>query len=612
MLLGPVFKTELVSAARQRRYFWLRGVFAALLLFVLWICVTGSHSIDQGLTTKQAASLANTFFVSFAWLSMLLTLLVVPAIAAGAIATERERRTIEYLFATDLSNAEIVLSKLFGKLLIVGKLLVVALPVLAIFRLMGGIEGSILLWYFAALASTATLFTVGAVTISVWSPRARDAVIRVYLVEAVVLLLPWLMVSLQVFMPTGSPAIDWLLGWVVILGGWGISINPFTILALVSNGFGPGMGVQTTWGPIWIQLGLSAVLCLVAVLAVRRVHLRAISSSGASDKKRKWELPQFRPALGAHPMMWKEMFARSAATKLGLLGRISLGVIVLAALGTAIVSYLSVVFEYYGPYNYRNKGSMYLDMSASLATMLSSGMVLLMGLRAASLITYEKERDCWLSLISTPLTGNEIVYAKALGNLYAFRWLLAPIVIIWLLQLSLSPEFILAIPFHLATLAVTGLFATLVGLNFSIQFKSSLKAIGGTIATVGFVAGGYLMCCCVPLAVSSGGEDIFKLAVSGCIPFLQWAPAHIVVEGVDEYDSFILVDYILGMIFYGVTCGVLYGNLINNFEQIVGRTHRPEPGSAYHRYQTVHYEIEPPTEGANPAPESATPEPPAT
>ena len=42
------------------------------------------------------------FFLSFSWLQILLILLVGPAMAVGTIATERERRTIEYLFVTDL------------------------------------------------------------------------------------------------------------------------------------------------------------------------------------------------------------------------------------------------------------------------------------------------------------------------------------------------------------------------------------------------------------------------------------------------------------------------------------------------------------------------------
>ena len=54
-----------------------------------------------------------------------------PAVAAGGIASERQRRTIEYLFATDLSNGEIVLDKLCARLLTVGKLLLATLPVLA-------------------------------------------------------------------------------------------------------------------------------------------------------------------------------------------------------------------------------------------------------------------------------------------------------------------------------------------------------------------------------------------------------------------------------------------------------------------------------------------------
>src|SRR5690606_36088413 len=169
MLLGPVFQSEMVTTARRGRYFIARGLFGLVLLVCLWACY---ESVVQGgnyrLTIPQAAKLANNFFQTFAWVTLVGALLATPAMVAGAVASERERRTIEYLFATDLSNAEIILSMLVSRLLLVGKLVLVSLPILAIFRLMGGIPWGTLVTYFAGLASTICLLAAISICISVW------------------------------------------------------------------------------------------------------------------------------------------------------------------------------------------------------------------------------------------------------------------------------------------------------------------------------------------------------------------------------------------------------------------------------------------------------------
>ncbi len=583
MLLGPVFQSEMVTTARRTRYFVLRVFFAAGLLLCLWASYSGVvwGSPDGQLSIRTASTLAAVFFQSFAWLTLFTAILVTPAIAAGAISTERERRTIEYLFATDLSNAEIVLSKLFGKLLLVGKLVLVALPVLAIFRLLGGIPGNLLVVYFAGLASTVTLLTMGSLCISVWTARARDAVVRVYLVEAMLLLLPLL---LRVPLMATAGATSWWYAALSNLAAACLSINPIYVLGQAvagSGSLGIGLDASVIWQMVQIHLVLTVILAVVAVTAVRRVHLRSISSPGAVVKKRRFlHPPQFRPALRNHPMLWKELFARTAGTKLGLLGRLALGVILLGVLGGGLYWYCMILFGFSGyGMGWRGGGQDFMPANMMITGFLTTGTVILMGLRAAGLIAYEKERDCWLSLLSTPLTGAEIIGAKAAGNMYAFRWVLAPLLFIWFLQITLTPHYIVAIPCHLFTLGATGLFATAVGLAYSLQFKSSLKAIGATMGTLFFIGGGYLMCCCAPLTMGGGGaSELFQMAMVGCIPFLLAVPAALVDldDLFDGHDSWIVADYLIGSVGYAIAGGVLLSMLIGMFDERVGRTGRSD------------------------------------
>ncbi len=582
MLLGPVFQTEMVANARRGRYFVLRVLFAAGLLFALWVCYVGvadSYGRDGRLTIREASTLASTFFVTFVWITILTAMVITPAVSAGAIASERERRTIEYLFATDLSNTEIVLSKLCGKLLLVGKLVMVTLPVLAIFRLLGGIPGNLLVGYFALLASTVTLLTVGAMCISVWTKRARDAVIRVYLVEAVVFVLPLVINMLLMALGGGGGVLQWIsdrIGQIVALL---LEINPiYLLLFQMAPGGTLGVGVNETamWRMVVWQLGFSLVLAVVAVLAVRRVHLRSISSSGGKGGSLRFELPRFRPAMHNQPMLWKELFARTASTQLGVLGRIAIALLLIVTMGIALYSYAYILDT---PANqWQTQAEMFAPCSIMITGFLGAGMALLMGVRAAGLVTYEKERDCWLSLIATPLTGADIVGAKALGNVYAFRWMLLPLGVTWLLQLTLSPIFLIGIPLHLFAIGVTSVFATAVGLAYSLKFTTSLKAIGATSLTLFFVGGGYFFCCCFPLIiVGNGGEDeIIKVALIGCIPFLQAVPGFVVVDDFLEGDEpWVAFDYVAGVAMYGTAAIVILSSLVARFDEFVGRTSSP-------------------------------------
>ncbi|MBA3480926.1 MAG: ABC transporter permease subunit, partial [Pirellulales bacterium] len=230
MITGPIFRVELVSAARRRRYFALRVLYSAIILFVLWVtyesvAVRVARSGDQMRIAQMAEAAAN-FFYTFSWVQIIGILLVAPAMAVGTIATERERRTIEYLFTTDLSNVEIVLGKTIARLLLIGQLVLASLPILFIFRLLGGIPANLLAASFLISASTALVVTAISVCISVWSPRARDAAMRVYRVLAVLVLGPIVALPLLSMMGANSRLVLRILDAVNFL--W--EINPLVVL----------------------------------------------------------------------------------------------------------------------------------------------------------------------------------------------------------------------------------------------------------------------------------------------------------------------------------------------------------------------------------------------
>ncbi|MEN6450528.1 MAG: ABC transporter permease subunit, partial [Thermoguttaceae bacterium] len=136
MLPGPIFNVELITSARRSRYFLIRALYAAVLLLAIWLVYFSYHQSHRfrgaGATDSihDVAALSAAFFTTFAYLQLAAVMLLAPAMVAGTVASERERRTIEYLFASQLSNAEIVLGKLSARLLHVVYLVLVGVPIL--------------------------------------------------------------------------------------------------------------------------------------------------------------------------------------------------------------------------------------------------------------------------------------------------------------------------------------------------------------------------------------------------------------------------------------------------------------------------------------------------
>ena len=169
MLLGPIFSVELVTGARRVRYFVLRVVYAGVLLAALSVAYLQTSVAGSGALANATAG----FFGAFAVLQVLAVLAIGPAMAAGTVALERQRRTIEYLFRSPLSNAEILLSKLAARLVQMTGLVLAGLPVLALAMMLGGIAPEALLVVMAITASTLAAVTMISIAVSAWAPRRR-------------------------------------------------------------------------------------------------------------------------------------------------------------------------------------------------------------------------------------------------------------------------------------------------------------------------------------------------------------------------------------------------------------------------------------------------------
>jgi ABC-type transport system involved in multi-copper enzyme maturation permease subunit len=189
---GPMFFYDLVRLARRGRSTSLRCLYALLLLAGLYFVYWNRFPVEAEFANlfrlrpkvrlDELARFAGTFATSLFALQSAAVLILTPAYVSGAIAEEKERRTLELLFTTHLTDREIVLGKLFGRSIHLLGVVLAGLPILMVLQVWGGVEPLLPLAGF--FVTVLTLLSVGGICIycSVACRDSFTALIVSYLV----------------------------------------------------------------------------------------------------------------------------------------------------------------------------------------------------------------------------------------------------------------------------------------------------------------------------------------------------------------------------------------------------------------------------------------------
>ncbi len=139
------------------------------------------------------------------------------------------------------------------------------------------------------------------------------------------------------------------------------------------------------------------------------------------------------PPLKDRPMLWKELYIERAGT-LGRVGSwLGLLLVLYLVLTSAIFGGLIFWFSYVEPdlsraSSFRVQFDVwnvyYDDIFCALIQ-------IAVALRAAVAISAERERGTWDGLLTSPLSGEEIIRGKLWGCLYALRWLILAALYAW-------------------------------------------------------------------------------------------------------------------------------------------------------------------------------------
>ncbi len=608
MLPGPVFTVELLTTARRPRFYALRVLYGLMLLILIWQNYSNWDSGGvRSLDPAAMRSFASGTFGSLVVLQLVGVLTMTPALCAGVIADEKQRKTLHYLLASRLTSSEIVLGKLMARMLQVGVFLAIGVPIITMLSLFGGVD-PVAGWLAAAATFTIAFFLASlSVLCSTLAKRVREALSITYSLAGAWLVLPFLV---RFGLPPYAPE---LYGFIRPANDLLMDSTPWAPIrvAMFTRIAGPTTLVSTTLYMMALQIGAGLMFLAFAVWRLRPVFKVQDGSIGRRfmgmplpGTLRRIRLFGRKP-VSDRAMLWKEMHTSRTNFAAQIVG------IAIALFSAGAVGYWTWLFatdaiaeRFVGPYDALDPDyaifspySQYprrAEFSLFLRWITASvGVVAILGaaVGGANTMTSEREEDTWLSLVATPLGGREIVVAKMIGVLWKTRWALLLIAAEWIVGMIAGSIHPIGVLFQAIALSSFLAFATALGTFMSIHSKSSWKSQATTVGVLAISCGGYLACCC-PVLLQGRNSYLY---LAGCMPFhLAMSPVSpwefrevFVTRGTvfsGTWGSATQMAYAIlaGVVAYAVGAIVLGVAAIASFDRAADRPHRdwvaiPEP-----------------------------------
>jgi ABC-type transport system involved in multi-copper enzyme maturation permease subunit len=518
-MIGPLFFYDLVRLARRGRTTLLRCVYALFLLGALYLVYAEyfprhdflHQPFDAGLRISLTlqGKFTREFVTAILALQGAAVLVLTPVYVGGAIAEEKERRTLELLFTSHLHDREIILGKLFGRVGHLAIVLLTGLPILMLVQLFGGVDVALITGGFAATGLS--LLSVGGISIlcSVLARRVITAVLSSYAA-----CLAFSICCLCFPMGYVSSPIAFV----------------YTLSHALSNGdAGPGLASTAWWIPAWSSVpapvdtvlgmlslygvvhGLTAILTAGLAIsgvrscgvptgdrslaeAINRVPVAPLledaqpkgesqpsaepvilfDPGGDSDTQRKPVRARRAynpPPIGDQPLLWKEVYHRAVISPLvpdpvRELVRILcvIGLLLPAAwVGVLFIAYLAKPWV-----AYRGVGNWFDPVFRGTFVFFALIWGICVAFRASSSVSNEREGGTLDTLFTLPVDRRTILGAKWLGSILRYSTVGSLLLLVWVMAM-LTGAFhplgalllALALAVHIAFLASLGVWLSL-------------------------------------------------------------------------------------------------------------------------------------------------------
>ncbi len=542
---NPIAVRLVKNASRRDKHMYVRSAYLAVMILVLlWVLVVNASG--SSLSYRELALAGSSSFVFVAYLQIGLICILAPVFMAGAISQEANPKSWDILLTTPLTQGEIVLGNLFGRVFFILGLLFASLPLFALTQYFGGVPGRSIFASYLVAACAALLVGTIAIALAVSRLAGRRAVFTFYVSVVSYIAATWA-IDAYIRMTGGGagPAgkgVTWMTG-----------INPFLSLqALLSPANYPradagshaGLAALFLESPVTAWC-LGSFLLSVALMGASMITVRMGGLASAVRTSRAG-VPWYRKVMGlgaegaehrppravwANPIAWREAAARNA-TFWRILARWSfvafgllLGVIVIWVFHTGGGKPGGMTL---GTFRFTLKSLVWTEMA--VITLVAINM-------AATAVSREREDGTLDLILTTPITPAMYLTGKLRG-LVAYLLPMIAVPCGTLLLAGLYAMFnglgragganeyaiytpggriesyagdldalgantqLITIP---AVLPEAGLLAALVfipfiafcvmvGLNWSLKSRGTLGSVVGTVGVVGVIAGVVGLC----------------------------------------------------------------------------------------------------------------------
>lgn len=509
MFIGPVFTREWSISARRPRMYVGRATYPAalgVLAATAWLVVTGTQWVEQ---VGDFARFGAVVFHLLAFVQLVLVLFFSGVLAAGAAAQEKERRTLDLLLLTRMTNSELVLGRLLASLWQVFVMVAAGLPIFMLVALFGGVS-------FGQIARVFAVTVVGALvcgslgsTLALWREKTFQAL------------------SLTILLP-----IVWLAGCELIGGGWLPAGSLGGMAPAVATALSPWRALHEAAQPALSEAGSSpwaasggAFLIVGAVMAVllngiaiARVRVWNPSHerepAAEVDRETGPEAPgpataPDHPSVGRlaprtaaaprrvwnNPVLWREVRTWAYGRKTLLIR------VVYVLLFAAVVVLQSSLL---------GGANLPTAARATAAAGLFLLSLILLNAQAVTSMTSERELKSLDLLLVSDLSPKEVVFGKLGGAFYnAKEMVVLPLALCALVaaegRLNLETAFYLA-----GGLLALSVFVAVLGLHAGMIYDNTRHAVAASLGTVFFLLVGVAVCMRMMVALSGSFQAQFQ------------------------------------------------------------------------------------------------------
>src|SRR6516165_4105110 len=352
MFLGPFLRREMITSVRSARVIHDRLIALLLVTVVVasWVFVWDQWGWDQTSISGAAWFALVTYGLS-AFTQAGIAIGLVLGQVAPAIASERDRKSLDSLLTTRFSGAEIVVGTMAAGLLRAANGLAATLLLVVLIVFLGGVDPGLVLLSGAGLASTALAAAAISVVASVGArTRGRAVSVAVGLVLAW-LVLPSAFLALRMLLWTGGPR------WLTQAALWLLDTSPFGVgLSLLGVMPRPSSIIERVLRMMALETAGAAVLTLWAAWRLRPASRALEDVDGQSARLRMLRQSRRRrprPPCGDDPVLWNAIHTNRRATvgawiEGRLVGLVWIGLIALVTSWFAVPAFQELAARGYG------------------------------------------------------------------------------------------------------------------------------------------------------------------------------------------------------------------------------------------------------------------------